>query len=225
MTREVTVLCSMATRGMLAELAAAWNGRARVEAAGGVDVARRVREGEAVDVVVLADGAMRKLDADGVLLRGSSLGIAVSEIAVAVRDGEPPPSLADADAIKRAVLAAGRTGYSTGPSGDHLLRLLVEWGIRDTLGDRLVQAPPGVPVGRLLADRTVDLAFQQHSELLGLAGITVVGRLPPGAQSPTVFTAGIAQAAANAEAARSFIAMLGSTASAETKRRHGLEPA
>ena len=225
MAGDVSVLGSMATRGLLAELAAAWDGQADLEATGGVDAARRVREGEVVDVVVLADGAMRKLEADGILLRDSLARIVVSAIAVAVRDGDPLPGLADANAVQRAVLAAGRTGYSTGPSGDHLLRLLAAWGIRDALGDRLVQAPPGVPVGRLLADGAVDLAFQQRSELMSLPGVTVVGPLPSDAQAETVFIAGIAKTAANAEAARRFIAFIASAEAAETKRRHGMEPA
>ena len=119
----MAVLGSMATRGLLAELAAAHGAGAAVEGSGGVDVARRVRGGEAVDVVVLAAGAMRALEAEGCVVPGSLAGIAVSGIAVAVRTGTPPPDLGDPDAFRRALLAAGRTGYSTGPSGDHLLRL------------------------------------------------------------------------------------------------------
>ena len=214
----------MATRSLLAELAAAWDGAAKLEAAGGVDAARRVRGGEVVDVVVLAEGAMRKLLADDVLLPGSLVGIAVSPIAGAVRDGAALPDLGDVAAVKRAVLTAGRTGYSTGPSGDHLLRLLREWGIRDALGERLVQAPPGVPVGRLLVDGVVDLAFQQRSELMGVAGISVAGPLPPGAQLETVFTAGVARTAHNPHAARCFISVIAGAEAAQAKRRHGMEP-
>ena len=172
----VSVLSSMAVRGLLAELAV---GRATLEAIGGVDAARRVRAGEIFDVVVLADGPMRALEADGFLLPGSLVPIAVSVIAIAVRTGDAWPDLADAAAVRRAIQAAGRVGYSTGPSGDHLLRLLDQWDLRHALGDRLVQAPPGMPVGRLLADGAIDLAVQQTSELMGVPGITVVGPLPP----------------------------------------------
>lgn len=223
MARRITALSSMATKGLLTELAAAYGGRAEVEAAGGVDAARRVRGGEAVDVVVLAGGAMRTLEAEGHVVPGSLCGIAVSEMGVAVREGEARPDLSDADGVRRAVLEAGRTGYSTGPSGDHLLRLLAEWGIRNALGSRLVQVPPGVPVGRLLAEGAVDLAFQQCSELTGLAGVTVAGPLPPSIGLKTVFTAGIAHVAPHREAARAFISFLASPATAEAKRRHGME--
>ena len=225
MDRIVITLSSMATKGLLSELAAGYAGRTRLEAAGGVDAARRVRAGEAVDVVILAGGVMRKLEAEGHVAPGSLRGIAVSEMAVAVRAGDTQPGLADAGSVREAVLAAGRTGYSTGPSGDHLLRLLAEWGLRDTLAGRLVQSPPGVPVGRLLAEGAVDLAFQQRSELMGLPGVMVAGALPPAIGLRTVFTAGIARAAPDPRAAEAFIAFLAAGPAAEAKRRHGMEPA
>ena len=218
----VSGLCSMATRGLLAELAAAWDGRAVIEATGGVDAARRVRAGEVMDVVVLADSVMRALETDGVLVPGSLAEIAVSSIALAVRVGETSPDLSTPEAVKRAVLAAGRTGYSTGPSGDHLMRLLADWGVRDALDGRLVQAPPGVPVGRLLLEGTVDLAVQQLSELMGLPGIVIAGPLPPPIRSDTVFTAGVSRTAPRPDAARGFVAFLASPAAADAKRRHGL---
>lgn len=215
----VSVLASMAMRGVLAELTL---GQATLEAVGGVDAARRVRAGKIVDVVVLADGPMRALEADGFLLPGSLAPVAVSAIALAVRTGDAWPDLADAEAVRRAIQAAGRVGYSTGPSGDHLLRLLDQWGLRHTLGDRLVQAPPGVPVGRLLVDGAVDLAVQQTSELMGVAGITVVGPLPPDIQVETVFTAGIATTCRTPDTAHRFIAVLTAGDAIAIKGRHGM---
>ena len=62
------LLSSMATREVLAELVARYlresSGAVTAEAAGGVDVAKRVRAGEAVDVVVLARTAIDSLIED-----------------------------------------------------------------------------------------------------------------------------------------------------------------
>lgn len=208
----VTVLSSMATKVLLAELAA---GRARVESVGGVDAARRIRDGEAVDVLVLADGAMAKLETDGFVR--DRVAIAVSPMAAAVRDGDAVPDLT---ALRHAILQAGRIGYSTGPSGDNLLRLLERWGLH--LGDRLVQAPPGVPVGRLLAEGKVDLAFQQRSELMDISGVTLAFPVPGG---DTVFTAGVVRTSPHQEAARGFVDFLASAQHDAAKRRCGMEPA
>jgi molybdate transport system substrate-binding protein len=158
------------------------------------------------------------------LVPGSLAGFAVSSIAAAVRAGDAVPDLSDAAAVKRAVLAAGRVGYSTGPSGDHLLGLLDKWAVRAELADRLIQAPPGVPVGRMLAEGAVDLAVQQRSELMGVPGIVIAGDLPADAQSKTLFTAGITRTSARPGIARDFIAFLAAADMADVKRRHGLEP-
>jgi molybdate transport system substrate-binding protein len=78
------------------------------------------------------------------------------------------------------VLAATSLSYSTGPSGVQLARLFERWGIADRIRERIVQAPPGVPVGQLVADGKVALGFQQLSEMMNLPGIDVLGPLPAG---------------------------------------------
>ena len=90
---------------------------------------------------------------------------------------------------------------------------------------RIVQAPPGVPVGSLVARGEVELGFQQLSELLHLQGISVVGPLPDAIQSITTFTAGISTASTQPAAARELIDFMAAPAAAPVKRRHGMEPA
>ncbi len=50
--------------------------------------------------------------------------------------------------------------------------------------------------------------MQQVSELMLVPGIDVVGPLPPGAESVTMFSAGVFAASEQAEAARELIAYL-----------------
>src|SRR5690606_25354648 len=98
------------------------------------------------DAVVLAAGAIDDLIAAGRLVPGSRVDLATSAIAAGVRAGAPRPDIGSEGAVKDAVLAARRVGYSTGPSGTHLEQLFDRWGLTEALRDRLVQAPPGVPV-------------------------------------------------------------------------------
>src|SRR5512140_2836614 len=148
-------ISSMATRAVLAELAAAWQQRAgvsvQIESVGGVDAARRVQAGEPFDMVVLASDAIDKLAAGGATLAASKVDLVNSPVAVAVRAGAPVPDIATEEALRGAVEAAPRIGYSTGPSGTALLRLFERWGIAGAIAPRLLQAPPGVPVGTLVA--------------------------------------------------------------------------
>lgn len=223
----VTGISSMATRQILAELATAYadaGGPAvSFESVGGVDAAKRVRAGEAFDLVVLASDALRKLEADG-CLAGSIVEIAESPMAVAVRAGEAKPTMSDAAAVRAAMENAASIGISTGPSGDHVVKLARDWGLEAALKDRIVQAKPGIPVAKLLADGAVELGFQQLSELQGAPGIEIVGLLPEAIQPKTIFAAALCKAATQPDAARAFIDYLASEKTAETKRRFGMIP-
>src|SRR4051794_20762856 len=148
MTPPITGLSSMATRQILADLARGYEARTGQPVAfrslGGVEAARLVRAGEPADVVILASTVIERLEAEGHLVAGSRAGFARSGIAVAVRAGAPRPGIGDAAAVRQAVLDAPRICTSTGPSGDHLLRLFERWGIAEAVAQRTVQAPPGV---------------------------------------------------------------------------------
>ena len=130
-----------------------------------------------------------------------------------------------AAALTAAGLAARTVGYSTGPSGVKLARLFERWGIAEQIADRIVTAPPGVPVGALVAQGAVELGFQQLSELMNLEGITLLGPLPPEVQITTTFSAGIATTSSRPEAVRELLDFLASPATAEAKRRNGMDPA
>ena len=226
-------ISSMATRALLAELAAAFTTQTGTgvafESVGGVDAAKRVQAGEAFDLVVLASDAIDKLVAAGHLKTGSRVDLARSAVAIAVRLGAPLPDLSTEASLRQAVLAADRVGYSTGPSGTALLKLFDGWRITDEIRPRLMQAPPGVPVGALVASGEVTLGFQQLSELLGLPGITVAGTMPAPVQIVTIFSAGVpvVVAADSHKAAQvaELLAYMTSPQVAEAVRRHGMEPA
>jgi len=225
----ITGISSMATRQVLAELAGAYRQQGGLEVAfesvGGVDAARRVQSGEPFDVVVLAADAIVKLAAAGRVVAGSQADLVQSGVAIAVRAGAPRPDISSEGALRRAVLSARTIGYSTGPSGVALTRLFERWGIADALRERIVQAPPGVPVGALVARGEVELGFQQLSELMHLEGIDVLGPMPPGVEIVTTFSAGLCAASSQPEAAAALIEFMRSPAAADAKRRHGMEPA
>jgi molybdate transport system substrate-binding protein len=229
MSASLRLLSSMATREVLAGLAARYQSltgcEVRLESAGGVDVARRVAAGEAADVVVLAAKAIDELIQGGRLLADSRTDIMRSGIAIAVRAGADLPDISTESAVKQAVLAAPSISYSTGPSGVYLVGLFERWGIFTQIRPRIVQAPPGVPVGTLVARGDVALGFQQLSELMHLPGISVLGPMPPGIQSITTFSGAVATSSAQAAAARGLLAQMVAPEAAETIRRQGMEPA
>src|SRR3989344_1898 len=202
---EIRGISSMATRQVLADLGAGFaqqsGTQAAIESVGGVDAAKRVAAGEAFDVVILASDAIDKLLAAGHLLPGSKVDWVHSGVAVAVPAGAPLPDIRTEEAGRQAGLAA--------PS----------------IAPRMVQAPPGVPVGSLVAKGEVALGFQQLSELLHVQGIQIVGPLPPAIQITTTFSAGVGVHSQQVDAARSLLAYLASPAAAEAKQKQGMTPA
>jgi len=166
-------------------------------------------------VLVLGDYAADIDDADQARLRGG----------VSDGQGAPRVDVGTEQALRKAVLDASAIGHSTGPSGTAVLALLQRWGVLEAVRERLVQAPAGVPVGRLLAEGKASLGFQQTSELVGLAGVSVLGELPAGCEIVTRFTAAVCAASARRDEARALIAYIASPETAAAKRAHGLEPA
>jgi molybdate transport system substrate-binding protein len=219
----------MATRQVLNELAKAYEQRSRqpvaIEAIGGVDAAKRVAAGEAFDFVVLAADAIDKLIASGQVVAGTRVDLVESGVAIAVKAGAQRPDVSSEEALQRTVLAAPTVGYSTGPSGVALVKLFERWGIAQELHGRLVQAPPGIPVGALVARGEVALGFQQLSELIHLEGITVIGPMPAAVQITTIFSGALCKASSQGEAVRKLLAFMASPDAEAAKRRNGMEPA
>lgn len=222
-------ISSMATRQLLNELAADFTARTgqpvAIESVGGVDAAQRVQAGEVFDAVFLASDAIDKLLAAGHLQAGSRVDLVHSGVAVAVQSGAVAPDISSEDAVRAAVLAAPTLSYSTGPSGVALARLFARWGIADTIKERLVQAPPGVPVGALVARGEVALGFQQLSELIHVPGITIVGPLPCAIQIITTFSAGVGGQSTQPVAVRALLDFMSAPQAAAAKQRQGMQPA
>ncbi len=229
MAQALICISSMATRHILAEIAAshgaATGRKVDVNSMGGVDAAKRVESGESVDVVVLASDALAKLARGGSVRADGVVDIARSALAAAVKAGAAKPDLATDDAARQTLLAARAIGYSTGPSGDHIVALFKRWEIFAAIEARLVKAPPGVPVGKLVADGVAEIGFQQLSELRELPGIEIAGPLSPALRAVTNFAAGIAATAADGQAAAAFIAALRASSARDVYTRHGMEPA
>jgi len=224
----LTGISSMATRQLLAELTQAYAQRSgqvvQIESVGGVDAAKRVQAGEVFDLVVLASDAMAKLIAAGHLRSESLIALVHSGVAVAVRAGAEMPDISSEDAVRQAVLDAPTLSYSTGPSGVALAQLFERWGIAELIKTCLVTAPPGVPVGSLVAKGEVALGFQQLSELIHVPGITVLGPLPDAIQITTTFSAAMTSTCTRPAEVQAFLDFMASSEVVALKLKQGMAP-
>ncbi|MGF6963057.1 molybdate transport system substrate-binding protein [Paraburkholderia sp. WC7.3g] len=234
MSDDLKGISSMATRPLLARLVAQYEyetGRhVKFESVGGVAAAKRVVDGEAFDIVLLASDAMERLAQEGRIDKGSLVDVVRSSIGIAVKTGVSPPDIGSESALRDSVLKVRAVGYSTGPSGTHVLKVLERWGISADVSasedePRLVQASPGVPVGSLIASGEVDIGFQQLSELSGLEGVTLIGSLPDEIQFVTTFSAALCTASRKRAAVEAFLEFITSPAAAQAKTDSGMDAA
>lgn len=187
-----------------------------------VQMMSRLRDGEAVDLVILSAASLDELIKAGIITDRQD--IAKSGVAAAVKSGAPKPDISSGEALKRAVLAAKSVVYSTGPSGIYLIDLFERMGIADRIRSKVKQVQ-GEPAGAVVARGEAELGFQQMSELLPIPGIDIVGPLSHDVQKITVFSAGMHVKAQAADAARALVGFFKAPAAAQVIRNKGMEPA
>ena len=192
---------------------------------GETSIPNRLRLGEPVDVVIVADAVLVEFIKEGLLIAESYTPVARSAIGMAVRAGAPKPDISTVDALKRTLLQAHSIAYSASVSGEYLSNeLLQRLGIADHVLSKCRRIEGGERVGAVVARGEAELGFQQISELLPIPGIDHVTPLPPEAQKVSVFSAGVARSTADSEAAYTLIRFLASPEASGAITKSGLEP-
>jgi molybdate transport system substrate-binding protein len=185
----------------------------------------RLKRGEVVDVVIVAESVLRQFIEDGLVLREGHAVLARSSIAMAVRAGAPGPDIGSVDALRRTLLQAQSIGYSASVSGKYFSTELVQrLGIADAVLGKSRLIGGGERVGAVIARGEVEIGLQQLSELLPVPGIAHITLLPPEAQKISPIAAGVAATCPDPALARAAIAFLASPDAAQAIASSGLEP-
>jgi len=191
----------------------------------GPDLMAKLRSPLAGDLVIGPSDFTDGLLEEGRLVAGSRVDFVHSGSAIAVRKGASKPDVGTPEKLKAALLAAKSVAHSkTGMSGIYFPTVLARLGIADEMRSKIVMPDPGTPVGDLVAKGDAELGVQQISELLPVAGVEVVGPLPPSLQKITTFTAAVLTAAKEPDAAAE-LAKFVATRSPPLLAGRGLEPA
>lgn len=222
------IMSTLAFRGTLDELAPVYRARFGTPLEFLFDptavMMSRIKAGERADVALLTAKGIDDLSGAGILVPGSRVDIAVSEVGLAIKSGVPKPAIATADEVRKALLAARSVAYSrTGASGIFFAQVLEQLGIAEAVNRRANIIESGF-TAELVADGRADIAVQQVSELMAIAGVDIVGPLPDPIQERLTFSGGVFEAAEQTEDARRFLAFLAGPEFAGVYRRKGLLP-
>jgi len=191
---------------------------------GTLDAQKRLAAGENYDMIIMAAPAIDAQIKAGKVVSGSRVDLAKSGVGAAVPKGAPKPDISTTEALKKTLLAAKSIGYSTGPSGVYMISLFEKLGLMDQVKPKLKQTPTGVFVGTIIANREVEVGFQQVSEVGNFPGVDYVGPLPADVQQMTVFSSGIVVDAKEAEPARALVKFLTTPEAGAAFRKRGMEP-
>ncbi len=188
---------------------------------------KRVAAGEAFDVIFLTPAGLVQLSKDGKVDAASVAPVAKVAIGVAVKTGQPQPAMKSVDDFKDALRNAKKIAYidpaSGGSSGIYLSGLFQRLGIADEVKTKAVLVPGGYAAERV-ANGQADLAIHQVSEILPVAGVTLVGTLPEEIQNYTTYSFAIsAQSKVKVQAAN-FISVFTTREASEVIRAKGMQP-
>lgn len=225
---EIKVFCSNSSRAVMNELLPAFERasghKVTISYLTAVQALSHIRDGATADAIILNAPSIDELAAQGRITPGSRRNLAHCGVGIAVRAGAPKPDIGSVEAFRRALLDAKSIAHTeVGASGIHFVGLIERLGIAAQVKAKARTRPGGL-IGELVASGEAELAVQQIPELMAVAGIEVVGPLPPEVQLTTTVTAAVFANAAQADAARAFLAFLSTPGAARVFKAHGLEP-
>ena len=224
----INVLCSNSSHAVMDELVPAFERASGHKVSIGYDTAiltlSRIKGGETADAVILNAPAIDELTKQGRIAAGSRRTLARCGVGIAVRAGAPKPDIGSVEAFKRALLDAKSIAHTeAGASGIYFAGLIERLGIAAQVQAKARTRPGGL-IGRLVASGEAELAVQQIPELMAVAGIDLVGPLPPELQLISTVTAAVFANAKQPDAAQALLAFLATPAAARVFKTHGLEP-
>ena len=176
----------------------------------------------AVDLVITNTETVDELATGGDVAGNGKTLLMISKVGIAVKAGAARPDVGTPDKLKSALLAAKTVGYSQGASGQHFLTVMDKLGIAEAIKPKAVVVQ-GRPVGAAIAAGEAEIGLQQVAELRPVAGVDVIGELPPELQKQIPYSAGVAAKAKDAATARALVGFLRSEAAAEVLKRKGMD--
>lgn len=166
---------------------------------------KRIEGGEVFDLAIITPAALSDLGKKNLVASASPL--ARVGVGVVVKAGAPKPDISTVENFKKALRDAKSVAYidpaSGGTSGIYVAKLLEQLGIADAIKPK-TKLKKGGYVAELIASGEAELGIHQISEILPVAGVSLVGPLPAEIQSYTIYSAGVSPSAKQPEAAKAL---------------------
>lgn len=187
----------------------------------------KIIDGEVFDVPVLQPPLDRVI-ASGHVVASSEAPLATVSVVAAIRTGAPKPDIAQAESLKRLLLATPSIACPSvtrgAACGVSFEATLVKLGIADLVGPKIKPAQSGWESIKMLARGEVEVGITFNSEIDPDPQVALLGPLPREVSIPTGFVA-FAHARSKApEAAGALIAFLRSPEAGQVFKDCGMTP-
>lgn len=182
----------------------------------------QLASGTTADVVILSREGLAELMAAGKIIPGTDVDLAMAPLGVGVPAGTPKPDLSSTQAFKESLIKAKRIVVPGSTSGIYLTKeLFPRLGLTDQITVTVTER--GSQATTLLAAKEVNIAIQPSSEIVNVAGVDYVGRIPNELQLIQTFSAAIVTGSTQQEAAKKLIQYLKSAKAIEPIKNGGMD--
>lgn len=189
---------------------------------------KRVQAGETADVMILTKQGLDTLAKEGKATASPDAAFVSSGMAMVVKSGAPKPDISTADAFKQTLLKARSVSYSNpaagGASGVYLAGLLERMGIAEEIKAKAKYPPPSGNSAAIVANGEAELAIQQEPEVMGVAGVDLVGPLPAEINNVTVYAGGLGEGTKQTSAGNALLSFLRTPEASAVFVARGLKP-
>jgi molybdate transport system substrate-binding protein len=185
---------------------------------GPTTIGAQLRRGVHAEVVILSREGLAELSAEGRIVVGSDVDLALVPLGVGVRAGTPRPDISTVNAFKQTLLRAKSIGIQS-TSGMYLkTRVFPQLGIAGVVADKLSDAGSAE-----VANGGVEIVVLPVSEILPVRGVDFVGPVPADLQFVQVFAAALVKGAQNPEASKRLIDFLASEKATPAVEKTGMK--
>jgi len=232
MTATLRLLSAGAAQGVASALAPRFQADTGAEVRATFAPVGVVREkllaNEPCDVVVSTPSMLEEFARTGRIVGATIASLGRVHTGVAVRSGERPPRIDDAQGLRAALAAAPRLHVpdpERATAGIHFVRVLHELGLYEALRSRIAPHASGAAAMAALAAEPAPgaLGCTQATEILFATGVSLVGALPAPFDLAAVYAAAASANSRAPDLARRFVAMLTDPQAVALRGKAGFE--
>ena len=175
-----------------------------------------------VDVVILSREGLAELMAAGKIIPGTDLDLATAPLGAAIPAGVAKPQIRTVAELKQSLIDTKFIVVPGSTSGIYLVgELFPRLGLTNLISVKVTER--GKEATTMLAAKEVGMAIQPTSELVNVAGIDYIGRLPKEVQLIQTFSAAVVTGSKESKSAQQLIQLLASKQAAQAIQNSGMD--